>query len=274
MFCPHCGATVSERARFCGSCGKTIAVAEVPPAGGVGGNPPPAPSDPFGPPSGYTPPAGGYVPPGFPQPAGSGFSAPPPFVPPATVDVKTGAWISEGWEIVKADLGGMALLTLVFMLVNGVIPIVLTGPTMIGFYIYISKRLMGRPAELGDLFKGFNWFVPSLVASILIALFVNIGMILCIIPGFVVMAMYGFTYHFIFDRNMDFWPAMQASHEVVKKNYFGFTMFLLALGVVNLCGLLLCVVGLFITVPITYAAITVAYRDLVGFDPATPWANR
>ena len=53
------------------------------------------------------------------------------------------------------------------------------------------------------------------------------GTLLCIIPGLVVAAMYKFTYLFIVDKRMDFWPAMQASHAVVKNDYFGFTMFLL-----------------------------------------------
>ena len=39
--------------------------------------------------------------------------------------------------------------------------------------------------------------------------------------------MYKFTYLFIVDKRMDFWPAMQASHASRKKDYFGFTMFLL-----------------------------------------------
>jgi uncharacterized membrane protein len=68
---------------------------------------------------------------------------------------------------------------------------------------------------------------------------------------------------------MDFWPAMQASHAVVKNDYFGFTMFLLLMGLVNLLGFLCCIVGLLVSIPVTLAAITIAYKEIVGFDPAT-----
>ena len=71
--------------------------------------------------------------------------------------------------------------------------------------------------------------MPALVASLVIAVFTFAGTLLCIIPGLVVAAMYKFTYLFIVDKRMDFWPAMQASHAIVKQDYFGFTMFLLAL---------------------------------------------
>ena len=60
---------------------------------------------------------------------------------------------------------------------------------------------------------------------------------------------------------------MQASHAVVKNDYFGFTMFLILAFLVNLLGLCCLVVGLLVTIPVTFAAITVAYRDIVGFEP-------
>src|SRR5260370_7366681 len=69
---------------------------------------------------------------------------------------------------------------------------------------------------------------------------------------------------------MDFWTAMQASHNVVRNDYFGFTMFLLLMVLVNLLGVLCCVVGVLVTIPLSFAAITVAYNELVGFDPLTP----
>jgi hypothetical protein len=55
----------------------------------------------------------------------------------------------------------------------------------------------------------------------------------------------------------------------VKNDYFGFTMFLLLIGLVNFLGALCCIVGVFITMPVGLAAITVAYGEIVGFDQRT-----
>jgi uncharacterized membrane protein len=63
---------------------------------------------------------------------------------------------------------------------------------------------------------------------------------------------------------------MQASHNVVRNDYFGFTMFLILLFLVNALGFVCCIVGLLVSIPVTFAAITVAYQELVGFDPQTP----
>jgi uncharacterized membrane protein len=169
--------------------------------------------------------------------------------------------------MVTQDLGTYVLISLVWCLVSSV-PLI-QGALIAGFHIYTMKKLMGRPAEFSDLFKGFNYFIPTLVAFLLISLFTFLGTVACIIPGLVIAAMYKFTYLFIIDKRMDFWPAMQASHAVVKSDYFGFTMFLLLAILVNILGALCCIVGLLVTVPVTFAAITIAYKEIVGFDQRT-----
>ncbi len=194
----------------------------------------------------------------------------PAYVARTDIKARPGAWIGAGWEMVKADMGNYVLIGLVFLALNGVVPIILQGPLMAGFHFYCIKRMLGRQAEFADLFKGFNFFIPSLVAFLVIMLFSGAASLLCLIPGLVVAAMYKFTYLFIVDKRMDFWPAMQASHNVVRNDYFGFTMFLILMGLVNLLGALCCIVGILVTIPVTFAAITVAYQELVGIDPMTP----
>jgi uncharacterized membrane protein len=229
MFCHQCGTQVSPDAQFCTTCGASFA-------------------------------------PGDPGLAGSPVV---PWTPPAVVNVRAGHWVGEGWELVKADLGNYVVLAIVFLVLGAMVPIILQGPLIVGLHIFTMKKLLGRRAEFADLFLGFNYFVPALVASLVISLFVTAGTLLCVIPGLVVAAMYKFTYLFILDKRMDFWPAMQASHAVVKHDYVGFTLFLLLMVLVDLLGLLCCVVGLFVALPVTFAAITVAYKEIVGFEQRT-----
>lgn len=200
------------------------------------------------------------------QDEGVSGAAPPPPPSSGEVTAQTGRWISAGWNLIKGDWMPFVLMTLVFLVVTGCIPVVLNGPLMAGFHIACIRKLMSGKTEVGDLFKAFNRFGPTLLACLVISVFTFLGSLLCLIPGLVVYAMYQFTYLFIVDKKLDFWPAMQASHELVKKDYFGFTLFLVTLILINLGGLLLCFVGLLITMPLSYAAITVAYRDLVGFE--------
>jgi len=68
---------------------------------------------------------------------------------------------------------------------------------------------------------------------------------------------------------MDFWPAMQASHAVVKHDYVGLHLFLLLMVLVDLLEFCCVSVGIFVALPVTFAAITVAYKEIVGFDQST-----
>lgn len=198
-----------------------------------------------------------------------GSSAPAQWTPPVGVKAQTGRWISEGWQMVNADLGSYVLVTLIFGVINSVGSIITQGPMSAGFHIFCMKKALNRQTEVGDLFKGFNYFLHALVASLVIGVFVFAGSLLCIIPGLVLAAMYKFTYLFIVDKRMEFWPAMEASHAVVKNDYFGFTIFLLAMIGINILGFLCFIVGLLVSVPVTVAAITIAYKEVVGFDART-----
>ena len=84
---------------------------------------------------------------------------PAPWTPRAGVKASAGRWIGEGWALVKADLGSYVVISLLFALLGGV-PLI-QGPLIAGFHIFTMKKLMGRSAEFGDLFKGFNYFVPT-----------------------------------------------------------------------------------------------------------------
>jgi uncharacterized membrane protein len=228
MYCHACGSLVESNTEFCGSCGSSQRIE-----------------------------------------AGAGPIAPAPI--PTTVR-RTGGksdtmrWIGQGWELVQRDLGTYVLMAVVMMVVNGAVPLLLSGATTAGFQIAFRRTLRGQKPELGDLFVGFQFFGSTLGAHIVIAILAFIGALFFIIPGLVVTAMYSFTYLFIVDKRMDLSSAMRASHEVVKQDYVGYTLFLIAIILLNVAGFLCLLVGLLVTIPITFAAIAVAYQDVVGFE--------
>src|ERR1017187_665647 len=216
MFCHNCGTQVPDDVQFCPKCGQSVAGSPLAASA--------TPSAPWVPRAGIKAEGGRWI--------GEGFDLVKKDL--AGIKAEGGRWIGEGFDLVKKDLGNYILISLIFFLLNGV-PLI-QGALIAGFHIFTMKKLMGRTAEFGDLFKGFNFFLPTLVASLLIGIFTFAGTLLCIIPGLVVAAMNKFTYLFIVEKRMDFWPAMQASHSVVKNDYFGFTMFLLLAFLVTILG--------------------------------------
>jgi uncharacterized membrane protein len=62
--------------------------------------------------------------------------------------------------------------------------------------------------------------------------------------------------------NTDFWEALKLSWRGVRKNFWAYFGLLLALGLINLIGILCLVVGLFVTIPFTFLATMVAYEQI------------
>ncbi len=184
--------------------------------------------------------------------------------------VKTGEWLSEGWDLVKQDLFAHVLLALVVGLGSAITGGILGGPLICG-YIWIIIEKMRNPAykpAIGDLGKGFEVFVHALVACLIWSLFASVASSACGLGQFVVNGFLVFTYPLIMDRRMEFWPAIQASYEKVTPDWLGFCLFHLAQVGVMLLGVIACVVGVFVTGPICVVAMVAAYRDNFGLEGA------
>jgi hypothetical protein len=230
MFCSRCGSQIAAEVSFCPSCGSSQQ-------------------------------------PGAPQYASSAALAPRPAIRGEKAD---GAkWIGQGWDVVKSDLPMFALHAILFSLVASALPLILQGPMTIGLQYAVMRRAYAGRTEVGDIFKGFNWAVPAIVAGILVSIFSTVGFLLCLIPGFFVLAALQFPFLLIFDKGMDFWPAMETSLEAAKKDWGGHLVFLLLQMVVLFAGVLACFVGLLVALPVVHAATVAAYDEVFGFEQTT-----
>lgn len=65
---------------------------------------------------------------------------------------------------------------------------------------------------------------------------------------------------------MDFWKSITLSVKLVNKKWFHFFALILVLGIFNIVGALFLVIGLLITLPVSYCILYVVYKDIVGFS--------
>lgn len=195
-------------------------------------------------------------------------------VPPLKEGPRTdiAGWLGEGWRTFKGEPLVFILSTAIMggiIIIVSPIPfagVLLTAPMIIGFYMVAGDISRGLPFNAGRLFAGFRHFVPAVLASLVISVFTMLGLVLLIIPGLVVYSWYMFTYLFILDRGMGFWEAMEASRKLASGDMTGFFLFYLALIAINVAGFLCLLVGLFVSLPVSFLAIFAAYRKLAGFD--------
>lgn len=229
-------------------------------------------------------------------------------------------YLGRGWELLQQHLGGFIGFVVVVFLINvtiggfaeaanmnaegeppsafsstlSFINSIISIPLNAGFYVVALKLRKRRATIFSDFFRGFNYFLPLFLASLVIGIFTVAGIFLCIAPGITYLATTGasaigililtigillaivfaialtvtylFTNLLIIERKMAFWDAMETSRKVVGKQWFSFLGLWALLMLINFAGALICLVGLLITVPLWYCSVVAAYEDVFGLS--------
>jgi uncharacterized membrane protein len=265
-----------------------------PAAGGTGDVPPPPPPPPSGEPGDIP------IPPPPPPPAADGFGAvPPPYgpaagaAPVARPRFSAGEAISYGWDAFKANAGPLVLTILMILLINTLLSWL--GPSssvlddnlaLAPFEIVVSVAwsvlqvfvslllglgvirvalavLDGRTPYVNDLVST-RGLLPYTIATLLFAVIVTIGLILCIIPGLIAGFLLQFYAFAILDDRSggeaDPIAALRRSLQITSNNVGGLILLALACIGINIIGAMLCGLGLLVSIPVSWIAIAYAWR--------------
>lgn len=207
--------------------------------------------------------------------------------------------LSKGKELLGEQYLLFVGLCFVGMLVASAVPFaILLGPMACGLHLCCRDRAYGRATKFDQLFKGFDYFMPGFIASLImvVASFVimiplmivtlvvfggavaaaesndagGLVVLFTIIPLFAIimvasMLMYIpflFSYSLIVDQKMEGWPAVKASWNGAKQNFWGLTKLMFACTLIGFVCLLFCYVPLFFFFPIQLGAFYTVYRDI------------
>jgi len=221
--------------------------------------------------------------------------------------------IKGGWELIKNQYWLFVGMTLVAVLIGSAVPIILIGPMMCGLNLAFFKTRRGEAIEFGTLFKGFDYFGQSLIATLIH----TIPIIVIVVPAYIlfyvfmfvsiaaagnsgepnpaalfgVMAMFGlfwlvvlaiiiiisigflFVYPLIVDRKLSAIDAIKLSFRAALANFWRLLGMVILTSLMSAVGVLACYVGAFLVMPIGYAAIAKAYEQVFGLDEGVGFAN-
>ena len=195
----------------------------------------------------------------------------PPRVPES---LPLGDYFKTGWGLFKQFPGGFVGFCLLYLLIQAalhsisylgaVASFVVSTPLLMGNFIVCAKLLQGQQTDFKDFFSGFQYFLPLLLLSLIAGLFIGIGTLLLIIPGIYLIVAYMFASYLVVDRGLDFWPAMELSRRTVNPRWSGYFAFALLVVLLNLAGAVALGVGLLVTIPLSFCAVTVLYAEIFG----------
>jgi hypothetical protein len=209
------------------------------------------------------------------------------------------ACYQEGWELIKDEYWVVFAVSAIGMLLGSLVPMgILLGPMMCGIYLVLLRRMRGQPILVDHLFKGFEWFGPGLVAflitlvammilmvpaGIVIAIAAAIGaqiggeeaaVVLALLAGmfslFLMMGagvLFTFAYPLIVDRELEPVEAIKVSIQGGMANLLGMVGLLCLNVLLSLVGTCFFFVGSYLVMPVSFAALAVAYRKIYGLAP-------
>ncbi len=211
--------------------------------------------------------------------------------------------LKTGWALVRDQYWLFVGMALVAIILGTLVPFgIMFGPMMCGVYLGLFQRRRGQTVEFGALFKGFDFFGESIVATLIH----YVPMVVIIIPFYIVLygglfflmprqggepdpstllgffavvvlfglimmvliillsVIFTFSYPLIVDRKMSGLDAVKLSAKGALANFWPLLGLLLLNGVIGFAGVLLCYVGIFLALPATFGAIATAYEQVFG----------
>lgn len=123
------------------------------------------------------------------------------------------------------------------------------GPIGYGTRLVFLKAVRGERVEIKDMFSVFQRnYWNAVIANVVVAVIVGLGMAMLIVPGIIFACRLAFVPYLVMDKEMDVMEALRVSWNMTRGYgvhifLMGLMAFLIALG-----GLLLLVVGVFISI--------------------------
>lgn len=215
-------------------------------------------------------------------------------------------YFSQGRELIKGQYWLFFGITVVGILLGSLAPLgILMGPMTCGIFLCFRKKVLGEEVKFEFLFKGFDYFLESFLATLIwlglmLAAFVplviffifNIGGLVyafqqetlgiqVISVGFLAVLIllslllfsfaavpFQFAYMLIVEHKLKSWDAVKTAFKACWANFFKMTGLGFTVILLSIAGMCCCYIGVLFLQPIIFGAYFAAYKDV--FEPPVP----
>lgn len=153
--------------------------------------------------------------------------------------------------------------SLVFFALLMALMFVIQGLAAGAMNIFWLRLVRGQQVDFSHLKALKSAAIPLILGMLLNGFGVMGGVILLVIPGYILMFGWMFWSLVIIDKNLGAVDALKASWRLTNGHKLNLFLLMLLLGLVNMVGMLACGVGMLVTAPLTLGAM-VCYYDAVA----------
>ena len=217
------------------------------------------------------------------------------------VKVRPFQLLQRGYDLIRGQYWLFFGLSIVAMLISSAVPFgIIMGPMLVGLYLCFLARERGDIVDFEKLFRGFDFFRESFIATLVIvaATFIvilplmlvfavvmlflispqqNAGnepppiLFLSVLLSFYALLLFVnvliilpflFTFQLIADRNVTGIDAVKLSFQGVRRNFFGVIGYMIVITIVSLVLTMMCCLPVLFFLPISFASLFVLYRDI------------
>lgn len=191
------------------------------------------------------------------------------------LDIRFSDWIQKGFRLFLDNALVLMVSGLVALLISGITLGLLSGPMLAGLAIIVVNLMdekLARPT-VNDLFKGFDFFMPTIPVTLALYVLCAASFLLNFIPGpgFVLNAVVIsvgsalavlVVFHLVV-RRIDPRESIMTWLEIFKMNWGPLLGFFILLSVIGGVGMLAFYIGLVVTVPVYLCIMGVAYVSIL-----------
>lgn len=191
-------------------------------------------------------------------------------------------WVKAGWELVGADLPVFTVAAFVAISLTLLSAFILGLPLLVGLCIMFLEKLQGNRPTLGHLWEGFGRFsaaivlwilyllagIPFMVGNAWLAygggwgtwagvLLEGAGHVLLATPLLLALPL-------IADRDISARDALRLSLTATRSRWGELLLAAIVYTAMVLMGVVACLVGVLLTLPVVAGAMILAYKELAG----------
>ena len=187
-----------------------------------------------------------------------------------------GTTFNRGLEVYKKNFVPLLVATLLMGVIGGITCGICSAPLCCGVFAMILAAMRNGDATLkiGDVFKGFQKFVPAFVAFLVIGVINSIASsILMVVPilGWIAVIVLGcavipavmmWSLLLVADQDASIGDAILVPLKLLgDKRFWSIVLVAFVASLLGCVGAIACGIGLFVTLPFAYCMIAAAYEE-------------